>query len=208
MDLILYLLEQLTPYGTYSYGVMFFILIACGFGLPMPEDVILVSGGILASHHVTDFNTTIIVCMLGVLLGDGVVFFLGRLGGPKIKSWAIFRRVFNEKRELMIRSWFDKHGEKVVFFARFAPGLRMPLYLSSGIYRVAPWKFFVLDGFAAIISVPLWIWIGRAFGNHLEVLEEKVHQLQMGIYGVIGLVLIVVLAFIFLKKRFMRMQAS
>lgn len=204
MSLILSFLEQLTPYGSYSYGVMFFVLVACGFGLPMPEDVVLVSGGILASHHVTDFTTTIMVCMLGVLMGDGVVFYLGRLGGERIKSWRIFKRVFTVRREQLVKGWFERHGDKVVFFARFAPGLRMPLYLSSGIYRVAPWKFFLMDGFAAIISVPLWIWVGRSFGNHLEVLEEKIHQLQMGIYGVVACLLILVIGLFFVKKRFHR----
>ena len=204
MSLILSFLEQLAPYGSYSYGIMFFVLVACGFGLPMPEDVVLVSGGILASHHVTEFETTIAVCLLGVLLGDGVVFYLGRFGGERIKGWRVFKRIFSVKREKAIRGWFDRHGDKVVFFARFAPGLRMPLYLSSGIYRVAPWKFFLMDGFAAIISVPLWIWVGRVFGNHMEVLEQKIHQLQMGIYGVVGCLLLFIILFFIIKKRFIR----
>lgn len=201
MDWIISLLERLTPYGTYSYAIMFGILIACGFGLPMPEDIVLVTGGILASRDVTSFGFTFIVCMAGVLIGDGTIYFIGRRAGPRLRSTRFFRFLVSEEREKKVMSWFANYGDKVIFFARFAPGLRMPLFLTSGIYQVPAWKFFTLDGFAAVISVPVWIWVGYFFGKNLEVLESKIHQFQTGIYAILAVLLVGFVAAWYIKKR-------
>ncbi len=201
MQLIIDLLNFLTPYGTYAYVLMFIILLACGFGLPLPEDVILITGGMLASHHVTDYWVTLAVTMAGVLIGDGIVFMLGRHAGKKIKKTRLFKHIIKPGTDQKIQSWFSRYGDKVIFFARFAPGLRMALFLSAGIYHVPAWKFFTLDGIAATISVPLWIWLGFVFGSNLELLEAKIRQLQFGIYGVLGLLIVVLGLAWFIKKK-------
>lgn len=194
-------MNRLTPYGGYAYLLMFILLLACGFGFPMPEDVVLVTGGLLASRGVTDFYTTVLVTMAGVLIGDGVVFLIGKNMGPRIKQSNFFNRMMSKEREQRVLSWFTKYGDRVVFFARFAPGLRMPLFLTAGIYQIPTWKFFCLDGFAALISVPVWIWVGYFFGSNLEVLGEKMHQLQVGLYGFLLATAIIFLFVWFIKKK-------
>ncbi|MFK7826629.1 MAG: DedA family protein [Oligoflexales bacterium] len=201
MTLVIELMNQLSPYGTYGYIIMFLILLACGFGFPMPEDVVLVTGGLLASRGVTDFGTTVLVTMAGVLIGDGIVFTIGRKMGPKIKETKFFNRIMPKKREKQVLQWFDKYGDRVIFFARFAPGLRMPLFLTAGIYQVPVWKFIGLDGFAALISVPAWIWVGYFFGSNLELLEQKMHQMQIGIYSLLAIVLVSFVGLWFVKKK-------
>ena len=69
MRALLDLLEFLMPYGTHSLIVVFLILLACGFGLPMPEDIILITSGILASHGVVQLHQAQLVCFAGVLIG-------------------------------------------------------------------------------------------------------------------------------------------
>ena len=201
MQAIIEFLNFLLPYGLYSYFVMFGVLIACGFGFPMPEDVILVTGGILSARGVCDFWMTNAVCMAGVLIGDGIVYFIGRRFGPEVKESRLFRRVLNEKVDAKISNIFAKYGDKVVFMGRFMPGLRMPIFLTAGIYRVSPFKFFGLDGFAAVVSVPAWIYVGYIFGDNFEVLGEKVRQVQFGVFGVLGAIILGIIIFLFTKKK-------
>ena len=201
MRLIIDLLAFLMPYGTLAYFIMFLILLACGFGLPLPEDVVLITGGMLSSHGVTNHWVTLVICMAGVLIGDSVIFTAGRTMGDRIKKTRLFSYLAKKERDQKIQFWFSKYGDKVVFFARFMPGLRVALFLSSGIYRVPAWKFFLLDGVAALISVPLWIWLGFLFGSNLELLEKKMSQLQFGIWGVIGIILLSAIVFVLVKKR-------
>ena len=53
MKLIIELLAHLTPYGHYAYFIMFAILLACGFGLPMPEDVVALARRAIETAHDT-----------------------------------------------------------------------------------------------------------------------------------------------------------
>ena len=201
MQLLIDLLALLTPYGTYSYAVMFGILIACGFGLPMPEDIVLISGGILSARGITDVFIVNAICMTGVLIGDGTIFFIGRIYGRSIKSHRMFRRIVSEKNDARVASIIGKYGDKVIFMARFMPGLRTPTFLTCGTYQVKPWKFFLLDGLAALISVPVWIHVGFLFGQNLEELEKLVRKMQAGIYGVLLLAVVLFVAFKIVKKK-------
>jgi membrane protein DedA with SNARE-associated domain len=201
MDLIITLLSSLTPYGHYAYLIMFLILIACGFGLPLPEDIVLVTGGILAGREVTTFGMTFLVTMAGVMIGDSTIFLIGSRAGDRLKKTRFFARLLPPERDAKIQNWYAKYGDKVIFFARFAPGLRMPLFLSAGIYKVPFWKFFLLDGFAALISVPVWIYLGELFGDNLELLDQKIKKLQFGIYGALALVLVAVVVGLVIKKK-------
>jgi membrane protein DedA with SNARE-associated domain len=188
MDIIIEFLQWLQPYEQHSYAVMFGVLLLCGFGFPMPEDVVLVTGGILAASGVTDLWWTQGVCFMGVILGDGVVFSVGRIMGARVRQTWLFRLVLSPKRDVKVQKVFEKYGDKVVFVARFMPGLRMPIFTMAGVYRVSPVKFFGLDGLAALISVPVWIYLGYIFGENLELLHQKMRSIQ----GVIFVLLLLV----------------
>lgn len=204
MTLIIHLLDFLIPYGMYAYVFMVGILLACGFGFPMPEDVVLVTGGMLASRHVVDLLATNVLCLIGVLAGDGTVFCIGYRLGPKLKQTKFYQSILHSDREEKVARWFKNYGDRVIFFARFTPGLRMPLFLTAGMYRISFWKFLLLDGLAALISVPLWIWVGYFFGSNLELLEAKMKQFQMGIYFLLALVLVLIVGSVLMKKKWMK----
>ncbi len=201
MQILNEILNFLNAHPEYAYITIFGILLACGFGLPVPEDITLVAGGILTSQGVVTFWEVLIISMLGVLIGDGIIFTFGRVGGEKVKNSRLFRRFLTAKREETVQRWYKTHGEKVIFFARFMPGLRMPLFLTAGIFKVPTWKFLTLDGFAALISVPVWIWVGDLFGQNLGVLDHKIKQMQMGLYSILLLVGLSFFIYWYVKKK-------
>jgi len=201
LGLLIKLLDTLTPYGTHSYLAMFAILIACGFGFPMPEDIILITGGILAARGVTDLMTTHVVCFAGVIIGDCVVYWIGRKFGPTVKSKSVFKKIFTPERDAKVAAIFRRYGDKVIFMARFMPGLRMPVFLTAGTWQVPPWKFLALDGSAALISVPIWILIGHAFGSNLEELESFLSRFQVGFYAVLALIIAILVVFAVRRQR-------
>jgi len=206
MKLLLDLLHFIQPYGTYSYFVILAVLLACGFGLPVPEDITLIAAGILAARDIIDFNTAVALCLLGVLLGDGTVFWLGRHYGTRLRGSRIFSVILPEKRDAAVKAIFQKYGDRVIFMARFMPGLRTPLFFATGSYHVSFWKFLFLDGFAALISVPLWVYVGYLFGANLEELEKVVRKAQFGIYAVLVALVAVFIAAYYLKKRYLQVD--
>lgn len=68
----------------YGYAAVFFILLICGFGVPIPEDITLVAGGIISGLGFADVHKMFLVCMAGVLIGDATMFMLGRIFGARI----------------------------------------------------------------------------------------------------------------------------
>lgn len=173
----------------YGYLAVLFVLIICGFGVPIPEDITLVSGGIIAGMYPEQVNVHImlVVSMFGVLFGDSTMYWLGRIYGARILRVRFIRKFLTVQRLRMVRDKFDQYGNRVLFIARFLPGLRAPIYMVSGITRrVSYTRFVLLDFFAAIISVPIWVYLGYYGAHKRDWLMEQIKTGQTGIYILIG----------------------
>ncbi|HFC8536456.1 TPA: DedA family protein [Neisseria bacilliformis] len=172
----------------YGYAAVFSVLIACGFGVPIPEDITLVTGGIISGLGYTDPHIMVAVGIAGVLAGDGLVFAAGRLWGGNIMRFRFIARVMTPQRYAQVEEKFEKYGNWVLFVARFLPGLRTPIYMTAGISRkVSVLRFILMDGLAALISVPLWVYLGDYGATNREWLMKTVHQVQHGLFAAIGI---------------------
>ena len=199
MDFLTHLISFFTDYG---YVAVFVVLLACGFGLPVPEDITLVAGGIISGLGYTHVHTMVLVGLAGVLAGDGTMFALGRVFGPRILKFRPIAAIMTPERYKTIQEKFEKYGSWVLFIARFMPGLRSPIFLTAGLSRkVSFWKFLLMDGFAALISVPAWVYVGYHGANNREWLMNALKAGQNGLYIFLGLVLVGVLGYFFWQKR-------
>lgn len=185
----------------YGYAAVFFVLVICGFGVPIPEDLTLVTGGVISGMGYTNPHMMFAVGMLGVLVGDGVMFAAGRIWGQKILRFKPIARIMTPKRYAQVQEKFDKYGNWVLFVARFLPGLRTAVFVTAGISRkVSYLRFIIMDGLAALISVPIWIYLGEYGAHNIDWLMAKMHSLQSGIFVILGIGATVV-AWIWWKKR-------
>lgn len=186
----------------YGYAAVFLVLLACGFGVPIPEDVTLVAGGVISGLGYTNVHIMVAVGMLGVLVGDGLMFAAGRVFGHKILKVRLIARVMTPKRYAQVQEKFDKYGNRVLFAARFLPGLRTPIFITAGISRkVSYLRFLAMDGLAALISVPVWVYLGAYGAENREWLMRKVHQFQSVLFVLIGIGIAVLLYFWWRKRR-------
>ena len=178
-------------FSDYGYFAVLFVLIICGFGVPIPEDITLVSGGVISGLGYTNVHIMLVVSLFGVLLGDSTMYWLGRIYGTKILRFRPIRRFLTLDRLRMVRSKFEQYGNRVLFVARFLPGLRAPIYMVAGItHRVSFIRFLLLDFFAAIISVPIWVYLGDFGASKLDWLHEQIKKGQSIIYILIALLAI------------------
>ena len=185
----------------YGYAAVFFVLVICGFGVPIPEDLTLVTGGVISGMGYTNPHIMFAVGMLGVLVGDGIMFAAGRIWGQKILRFKPIARIMTPKRYEQVQEKFDKYGNWVLFVARFLPGLRTAVFVTAGISRkVSYMRFIIMDGLAALISVPIWIYLGEYGAHNIDWLMAKMHSLQSGIFVILGIGAAVV-AWIWWKKR-------
>ena len=66
MEVFNFLMPIFTEYG---YIAVFVMLLICGFGVPVPEDVTLVTGGVIAGLGYADPHLMFAVGMAGVMIG-------------------------------------------------------------------------------------------------------------------------------------------
>jgi len=183
--------------GLTAYGAILGVLFACGLGVPIPEDITLLAAGILAALGKISLAGAIIAGFVGVMIGDTFLFLLGRKLGRRVFSLPGFRVVFTESRIKMAEDKILNNSKFICFTARFIPGLRAPIFLTSGIMGVRPIIFFGLDGFAALISVPFWVVVGWWFGKNMDTAISKAKEFQ--IFILIFVAVLIVGYFIYTK---------
>ncbi len=177
-------------YGPIPYLAIFVILLACGMGLPIPEDLALIAGGILTYYGVCDVWLMIAVGLFGVLLGDSIVYYLGhRFGRRLLKKWP-FRVIIDEAKIESIRVKLHEHGAKLLFTARFMPGVRSTVFFAAGLLHYPYRKMILFDGLAAFLSVPAIIYSVYHFGDVLESVIRWIKKVEGGIVILIALVVV------------------
>lgn len=174
----------------------FLILLACGLGVPIPEDIVLIVAGVLASEGGRDWMPVAAVMYVGVLSGDSMIFVAGRFFGTRLLALAWVRQLFSTAKQEKVEYFFERHGAKGLFLGRFLPGLRAPIYFSAGSMKVGYLKFLLLDGFAAAISVPVFVWLGHwlwaRFHADIEAFHRALDRTQS--YALVVSIIIAVLA--------------
>lgn len=158
MDLLDILVGLFTDNG---YVAVFIVLLVCGFGVPVPEDITLIAGGVIAGLGYANVHVMCLVGLVGVLAGDSAMFLIGRYLGPRAMRQRWVALLLTPRRYARVQKKFARYGSRLMFVARFLPGLRSPIYLTAGMTRQISFRrFLLLDGTAALISVPLWIYLG------------------------------------------------
>lgn len=167
--------------GATSYVLVFLILLACGFGVPIPEDITLIAAGILAYYGTANVWGMIGIGLAGVMVGDTVMFWLGRHYGLALTSKPFVAWILPEKRLARVSAVLNAKGDKILFAARFTPGLRAPLFFAAGALGV-PFRVFLLyDGLAALISVPAIVYSVYFFGQQMEEVIAAIQHANRGI---------------------------
>lgn len=191
--------QWLTEYlSEATYVGIALVLFLAGLGVPIPEDIPLVFGGVMAAKGHISVIGHFALSMVFILIGDSCLFMIGRRLGRGAGN-GLWGRLLTEQRRLKAEHYFTKFGSWTVFFGRFLAGVRAAVFLGAGAARFPYWRFILLDALAALISVPVWIWIGYQFGEHWEEILDQAKTIQGWLLG--GLLVIVVAAVWWLRKR-------
>jgi len=177
----------------FIYAGLFLILFFSGLGLPIPEEVTLLTGGFLIHLGFIRFYPTFAVVFIGVLSGDLALYSIGRKWGHGVITHRHLRKIFSEPRLERARQFFRDHGSKTIFIARFISVFRVAAFLAAGTIGMKPSKFLSLDFLAALIAVPLLLGLGFYFGAKISWLSEVFTRidflLKMGaVLGVLAVV--------------------
>jgi membrane-associated protein len=170
IDLILHLDRYLDliirSFGLWTYLILFIVIfIETGLVVTpfLPGDSLLFAAGAFAAKG--SFNVSLLFFMLwlAAVLGDTANYWIGHYVGP---------RVFREnvrwlKREYLERTqaFYDKHGGKTIFLARFIPIIRTFAPFVAGIGKMRYGYFITYNVVGGLVWTALFIFGGYFFGN-------------------------------------------
>ncbi|MGA2409831.1 MAG: DedA family protein [Candidatus Binataceae bacterium] len=176
----------------FTYAGLLLVLVLCGLGLPIPEDVALLAGGFLAHRGVTRYPLTLVVSFIGVIIGDNTLFYVGRQFGASVITYLGFGRPKSQRQIERLKRFMARNGHLAVLYARFLAGFRALVYLTAGsLGVVSPIRFFLYDSLGALISVPIVVSLGYLFGSQIE---SIIHYMG-GFENIIWIVVVLSLLF-------------
>ena len=198
MDILAHLVDLFAEHG---YIAVLSALLLCSLGLPLPEDISLVAGGIIAGLGFANVHLMATLALLGVLVGDLIMFGLGHHFGDRILGKWPVKRILTPERYALVQEKFDQYGNRLLFTARFLPGMRAAVFVTAGLSRrVSVWRFLMFDGLAALISVPAWVYLGYIGADNTDWLLKWIHRGQAGVW-IVFILLALVIGYVWWKRR-------
>jgi membrane-associated protein len=158
--------EQVTLWiAASSYPAVFLLLVLCGVGAPLSEELIVITGGMVAARSGGSLPVMMLTAYLGILAGDSALFLFGRSLGTRVFSHPRLARMLTPERISFLQKLFARRGARAVFLARFLPGLRAPAFLLAGASGLPFRRFLFADAAAAWVAALGMTWLGFRFGT-------------------------------------------
>ena len=185
---ILNLIEQ----GGY-WGIALLMFIENVFP-PIPSELIMGAGGISVARGTMQFWPLLIAGTIGSTLGNYLWFLLGDRWGyhrlePFVERWGRWLTMrWSDVEDAS--SFFQRHGQWVVFVMRFSPFLRTMISLPAGLSHMKHWKFLAFTFAGAAVWNTLLIYGGKWLAAYFDAM----HEVASGV--IIGLVVVAVAAWL------------
>jgi len=164
---------------------------------PIPSEIILTFGGFMTTRTELTPLGVIITATLGSLIGAIILYYIGRILEVErlekiIDRWGKLLRV---KKEDIHRAdaWFDKHGNKAVFFCRMIPLIRSLISVPAGMsgMKLTPFLFYTTIG--TLIWNTVLVLLGTTLGDRWEDIVEFMDVYSNIAYAIIAIAIVVVL---------------
>src|SRR5215213_3146518 len=189
MDRVLSLIEH------YRYLVILFGVMLESTGVPLPGETILIASGVLVQRGHLDLGDVIVFGILGAVLGDQIGYWVGRGGGrPFVLRWG--RYVFITPARLgRAEAFFERHGGKAVFLARFFSGLRVFGALVAGISRMRWGTFILYNALGGAVWATAVVLLGYFLGSSIGLVERWLGRATLVLVAMLAVVVAFYLAY-------------
>ncbi|AQY52336.1 DedA family protein [Listeria sp. FSL L7-1582] len=180
-----HLVEIINTFGIWTY-VIIFLIIFVETGLVifpfLPGDSLLFAAGALAVLPGSELNIIILLIVLWVaaVLGDTVNYHIGKKVGTSIPPDSWLGKFINQEKMDKAEAFFNKHGGKTIFIARFMPFIRTFAPFVAGASRMNYRYFLNYNLLGATVWVLLCTMAGYFFGN-IPVVKENFSLVVLGI---------------------------
>ncbi len=168
IDLFLHLDEHLAniinQYGAWTYAILFLIIfMETGFVVTpfLPGDSLLFAAGTFAALGSLNIWFLVFLLIIAAVGGDTVNYWIGHYMGDRAYNVKWIKREYIDRTH----AFFQKHGGKTIFLARFVPIVRTFAPFVAGMGKMSYSYFISYNIFGGIVWVVLFSLLGFFFGN-------------------------------------------
>jgi membrane protein DedA with SNARE-associated domain len=180
----------------------FVVFVSAGFGAPFPEELAIVGAGLWTATAYEKYGPyrwlMLPVCLVGVIIADVLLYGIGRRFGTRLLQVRWMARLVPAEKRARIEDNFQQYGVSILLFGRLLPGIRAPLFLTSGMLRVSFTRFLLADGIGAVLGNSLLFFLAFWFGAQFKELVERVEKDLNTVKPILILSLIVAVGIYFL----------
>jgi len=160
--------------GRYGYLAIFILYTAGIFGLPIPDETLLVVIGFAVKKGTMNYLPAMLSAFFGICVGITINYIIGLTGGAFVLKKFSKRIMFNEAKMKKTSAWFDKYGKWALVIGFCIPGIRHLTAVFAGTTKMKYSQFALYIYLGAFIWVNTFLLLGGIIGakGFTKVLRE------------------------------------
>jgi membrane protein DedA with SNARE-associated domain len=197
------ILQQLVDFVTETIGdhgvpAVFGLMALESACIPVPSEVIQLFAGYLVSQDRMGLVAAILAGTLGNVVGSWVAWGVGATGGREfIERYGKYVHVTPKRMDLADR-WFERYGNKVVFWSRMLPIVRTFISLPAGVARMPFGRFTLYTFLGALPWCTGLTLLGVQVGQNWETWEGRLKYFDYAVAAAL------VVGFVYLVRKWRR----
>jgi membrane protein DedA with SNARE-associated domain len=180
----------LAAISQHGYLLVFLIVLAEASGLPAPASLALVAAGAAAAAHVLRAPVVLLDAITAMMLGDTLLFVLGRYTGWKFLGFICGISLNPENCIMRSAETFYKRGRAALLFAKFIPGVNTMGPPLAGSMNMKPEQFLQLDFAGACLYILAYGGLGYLFRDFVAKITDGIQTAGHIVAGVILVALV------------------
>jgi len=191
--------------NNFGYLGVFFLITVENIFPPIPSEVILLFGGFMTTMSKMNIIGVIIASTLGSVIGGIILYYIGKILNKERLKKIIRGKIgkilrLKEKDIDKADDWFDKKGNKTVFFCRFVPILRSLISIPAGMSEMEMPKFLIYTTIgSAIWNTVLTITgsiVGENWESIVDIMDKYSHLTLL-----VLIIIFIIVTVVYFKKR-------
>ena len=188
-------MEWIAEYGAYACLVC---LLLTAFGLPIPEEVSVLTLGVLLASESNSLLEIWLIAIIGIIGSDLIAWYIGRKVG--LTPTGVVGKLIGEEQIEDISVFYERWGDWAIFIARQFPGMRFPTFFFAGATKVTIQRFLWIDLLAAQITSNLYLFLGYSFAQQREQIQQSIERFVSSAGTASTIVIVLVFSLLFFRK--------
>ncbi|PEF63432.1 DedA family protein [Bacillus tropicus] len=187
--------ELLSYIEQYGYWALFFCLWLGIIGMPIPDEMIVMSGGFVSSLGILSGIPAFLLTYLGVVSGLSLGYILGKIFGTKVLD----KLMKKKKVRYLLKSqqMVEKYGHYALVTSYFIPVVRHIVPYLVGMNNMSFKTYALYSYTTGFVWTLVYFVLGALFGQHIESIIAI--AIEYGVY--FGVIVFIVTGILYLYRQ-------